>query len=331
MLIMLIFSGPLFAQGNYKQKIEDWLANQGFGETLEIQQVNIFGDGDPSNGVEDNRIDMSSPQWNSENRRGWNMGAGTIHCDGKNRGSAVIVDTSELGNLKRGLIVATSAHVLFDLGKKRLFSSCQFHFMALDYLPGYKADIEFAMSRIGGFDPYSPRDSSNFGKEDWAFLYINDLAPGMSPTGSLQLRAFNHGLPPQKGAVEYQFIAYSQSVDAITISTVCQVRESAGNDIGGGGWPGQLLDDCDSEGGASGGGLVATNTGHHYLVGIRSGSHWDGDTFPANKYPHGPPDGAAWDISRNTNFSRAIDLELIENLRSLVEEINSKIRPRVFF
>jgi hypothetical protein len=287
---------------------------------------NIFGDGDPENGVEDSRIDMSSPAWNLATRRSWNMGAGTIHCDGRNRGSAVILDTLEFGGLSQGMIIATSAHVLFDLEKKRAFSSCRFHFMALDHLPGYQATIELERSSIGDFDPDAPRNGEFFGKEDWAFLYVDDDVPGLSHNGSLRLRSFQEVQELNEGLVEFQFIAFSQSKGSIAISSSCEVQESDASDLGGGGWEGQLLDNCDSEEGASGGGLVASNADSHFLVGIRSGSHWDGESYPPAEFPEGPPAGSRWDVRKNTNYSRAIDQELIESLRTLVQEINGEAR-----
>ncbi len=293
--------------------------------------ASIFGDGDPGNGVEDNRIDMSSPLWNDAKRSPWNMGAGTIHCDGQNRGSAMIVDTAEFGGLQQGLIVATSAHVLFDLQKKRLFSACQFHYMALDHLPGYQAEIRLGKSRIGSFDPSRAKNSLVFGKEDWAFLFVDGYIPGISQTGSLQIRPFRTHIPAMDRPVRYQFIAYSKSLGSISISTACEVKESRSDDLGGGSWPGQLLDNCDSEGGASGGGLIASIAGKHYLVGIRSGAHWDGDVFPSGEFPDGPPDGARWDTLVNTNFGRAIDWKLVESLNSLVQEINDSFRKGSIF
>jgi hypothetical protein len=112
------------------------------------------------------------------------------------------------------------------------------------------------------------------------------------------------------------------------ISAPCNVKESDHGDLGGGAWPGQLLDDCDSEQGASGGGLVASRGDDHFLVGIRSGAHWDREVFPVREFPQGPPDGAAWDRSINTNFSRAIDQELIDGLHSLVRELSAhRVEP----
>ena len=326
MLTLAFLSTSAAAQKTFSQELQAWLLSHGYGDVLRIQQVNIFGDGNPANGTEDNRIDMSSPAWNSNSRRPWNMGAGTIHCDGKIRGSAMIVDTREFANTGTGLILATSAHVLYNLVQHRRFSACQFHYMALDHVSGYQAIIDFKRSRMGNFDPSSEPNSLLYGKEDWAFLYIPGPIPGISDSGNVQLRSFHSTLNTTNGPVRYQFIAYSPSTHSIVISTQCEVRESASGDLGGGSWRGQLLDNCDSEGGASGGGLVATAAGKHYLVGIRSGAHWDSEAFPQRQFPNGPPDGALWDVNKNTNFSRAIDGELIEALRSLLMENSSVAR-----
>ena len=121
----------------------------------------------------------------------------------------------------------------------------------------------------------------------------------------------------------YRMIAYSARLGGMGISAACKVVESGPGDLGGGGWSGQLLDDCDSEQGASGAALIASAEGRHRLVGIRSGTHWDADLFPAQLYPQGPPPGLRWDVRRHTNFSRAIDPELIAALESLLAELQS--------
>jgi len=285
-----------------------------------IVQAGIFGDGNSSNGVEDSRIDMSSPHWNDVNHRPWNRSAGTIHCDGRNRGSATIINTQEFGELRNGFVIATSAHVLFDLKKNQRFSACQFHYMAVDHPPEFQSPIDLDRSRLGKFNPTSSRDSASFGKDDWAFLLVRNSIPGTGSDRGLHLLQFEETMSGNRDILEFQFIAYNPETDSMAISNDCQVIESRNDDLGGGAWAGQLLDDCDSGGGASGGGLVASAGDTHFLVGIRSGTHWDSKLFPKTQFPSGPPDGAAWDIFGNTNFSRAIDSELVEALSSLVRD-----------
>ena len=86
---------------------------------------------------------------------------------------------------------------------------------------------------------------------------------------------------------------------------------------------GQLLDDCDSTGGSSGGGIVAVSQGQQLLIGIRNGSHWSEQAYPAELYPTGPPDGANWDQSANTNFARALDESLLNELQIFVHGLIS--------
>jgi len=317
-----LLPAPVRAGLSYQQQIEHWLSEQGYGSSFRRMQVNIFGDGDASNGVEDSRIDMSSPRWNEPTHRPWNMAAGTVHCDGRNRGSAMILNTSDLGDLEGGVILASSAHVVYDLQLKQRFKQCHFHFMALDSLPGYQSEIDLELSRLGGFDPAQEHETSRFGQDDWAFLYIHKPAPGISLAAGIRLRSYQHTTSLAADPVRFQFIAFNPGSGSISISTDCQVRESTTDDLGGGAWPGQLLDDCDSEGGASGGGLVAHVNGAAFLVGIRSGAHWDGQIFPARDFPQGPPEGSVWDIRSNTNFSRAIDERLLKELQSMIQDLS---------
>ena len=317
--------GSAHAADSYQLRLQDWLTAQGYGSRLQVVQVNIFGDGEATNGIEDSRIDMSSPLWNERERRPWNMSAGTVHCDGRNRGSAVIMDTRSLGKLPRGFIVASSAHVLFDLDSNQAFKRCQFHYMALDKLPGYQAEIDLKHSRIGRFDPASRRENPAFGQDDWAFLYVAAEVPGVNITGRIKPRSFDSVLKLPGFDGQVQFIAFNPDTGSINISTQCVAQESLAGDLGGGAWKGQLLDDCDSEGGASGGGLIAHVEGESFLVGIRSGAHWDGGLFPALQFPAGPPQGSLWDIRTNTNFSRAIDPQLLSELRSLIRDLDSSV------
>jgi hypothetical protein len=326
LLALWLASAPALAAPGLQQRLEQLLVDSGLAQPGELRPVNIFGDDDPSNGVEDSRINMASPQWHDRDRRPWSMGGGTLHCDGRHRGSAMIVDTREHGGLRHGLIVMSSAHVLYDLDSGRPYQACRFHYMGLDQLPGYQAEVDLTRSRHGRFDPAGPRELPGFGREDWAFLYVPDLPPGVAGSERLRLLPYAELPADWAAAAHYQFFAYSKSLGGMTVSTACSVVESGRGDLGGGGWPGHLLDDCDSEGGASGGGLVASVGAEHYLVGIRSGAHWDGERFTASEYPLGPPDGARWDIASNTNFSRAIDRELIAVLAQMVHGLRQQVK-----
>jgi hypothetical protein len=280
----------------------------------------VFGDGDASNGDEDSRIALASPEWGEQGPGAWSRSAGTVHCDGRNRGTAMVLDTTGLGPQPTGLVLMTAAHVLLDLETARPFEHCQFHYMGLDQLPGYQADIDLGTVARGRFDARSPRDSLAFGREDWAFLYVPGPIPGAAPDGRIRPQA-HAVLAADDPAPNYHLIGFSRRDRAMVVSLDCAVVESNAADLGGGAWPGHLLDDCDSGQGASGGGLVASVDGRHFLVGIRTGAHWDEHIYPAQLFPTGPPAGAVWDVRSNTNFSRAVDAALLVSLSAFLEEL----------
>jgi len=283
-------------------------------------QVNIFGDGDPHNGVEDDREPvLASPAGNGvANDRSLN--AGTIVCDGRFRGTAMVVDTREYDADFTGVILLSAAHVLYDLERKRLFRRCEFYFMGWRHSAGYRARIDLGSVRKGDFDPAQVTSRVEFGQGDWAFLYLRKAWKNYRPEQSLPLRefAFANGEAFQQAGGEFRLVAFDSSAGVITVSGNCTVIESGKDDLGGGVWKGQLLDDCDSADGASGGGIVAVMGEQYYLVGIRGGSHWSEMVYPAERFPGGPPDGAIWDRRLNTNFGRAVDTPLLSGLVNVI-------------
>ncbi len=289
-------------------------------------QVNIFGDGNPENGIEDNREQVLGGWKKDLDLVDQPMNAGTVNCDGKNRGTAMVVDTHEFadGDLK-GVVLASAAHVFYDLEKNRRFKRCEFHFLALGELSGYRAKIDLNSVRMGDYDPTTAVEAVDFGEGDWAFVYVprpwrnfsSAEATGLRDFSTLQLESF------QQSGGEFSLIAFDSSEGVISASRNCTVVESGHDDLGGGGWKGQLLDDCDSADGASGGGIMAVINGQQYLVGIRNGSHWSEEEFPGNEYPHGPPDGSVWSRHSNTNFARSIDSYLIEQLKKFIHSIEN--------
>ncbi len=100
----------------------------------------------------------------------------------------------------------------------------------------------------------------------------------------------------------------------MSVASGCRVMVSGPGDIGGGAWAGQLLDDCDSGDGASGGGLVMIASGRPALLAIRGGAHWSREMWPPSRFPAGPPDGARWSPERYSNYARAIDDDLLDRL-----------------
>ena len=302
------------------------IASQVDAQSYRATPVNVFGDGDPTNGVEDSRVQVLGGRRRSISFADQRMNAGTLKCDGKIRGTAMVIDTRDYVPELKGVVLASAAHVLFDLEEGTLFKRCEFHFLALSGLDRYKAKIDLTQTRMGDFDPSMPTQGHEFGEGDWVFIYAPKPWKGYDPGEALILKDFSFSQMEsyQQSGGELRLIAFDSSAGVISVSKDCTVIESGVGDLGGGSWAGQLLDDCDSGGGASGGGIVAVTGREHYLVGIRSGSHWNEEFFPVLDYPNGPPDGALWDRNSNTNFGRAIDAKIIQKLQQFTRDIGSK-------
>ena len=288
--------------------------------------INIFGDGNPDNGVEDSREQLLGEQGRGSSLADQRLNAGTIKCDGKIRGTAMVVDTREFRSDLKGVVLASAAHVLYDLDKKRRFKRCEFHFLALGELARYRAKIDLKNVRMGGFNPMKATEGLEFGEGDWAFLYVPKPWRNFNPDEVLSLRDFTFYKMEsyRQSGGELRLIAFDSSTGVISASRNCTVIESDSDDLGGGHWAGQLLDDCDSADGASGGGIVAVVNEQQYLIGIRSGSHWSEQVFPAGEYPLGPPDGSIWNRHTNTNFGRAIDAHLLQELNIFIQSLETE-------
>lgn len=296
-----------------------------FCQAVEGVSVNIFGDGNPLNGVEDSREQVVNGRFGAGRLADQPVNAGTVKCDGKIRGTAVVVDTREFVSGFRGVVLASAAHVLYDLDKKQRFKHCEFHFLALDQFAGYRAEIDLNHVRMGSFDPERATGEPEFGEGDWAFLYIPKPWKSFHPGHTISVREFSFSLMEayQQSGGGLSLVAYDSSAGVMSISRNCKVIESGSDDLGGGSWNGQLLDDCDSGGGASGGGIIATVNQQQFLIGIRSGAHWSEQDFPASDYPSGPPDGSVWSRHSNTNFGRAIDAHLLVELDDFIHTLKN--------
>ena len=292
-------------------------------QTARIVPVNIFGDGNPLNGVEDSREPVPGREGNGRGPHVQQMNAGTITCDGKFRGTAMVVDTREFAPDLEGVVLVSAAHVLFNLDRNKLFRRCKFYFMGWDKVAGYRSKIDLRKIRMGNFDPRSSNGGREVARGDWVFLYLRKPWKKFNPDQSIGIREFSFSQPGsyRQSGGEFRLLAFDSSAGVISESRNCIVVESDGDDLGVGTWKGQLLDDCDSGDGASGGGIIAVLNQQHYLIGIRNGSHWNEQVYPADRFPSGPPDGSAWDRRSNTNFGRAIDAFLLEEINSLIQSL----------
>lgn len=282
--------------------------------------ANVFGDGDPDNGIEDDRRGLNNADAPGSASDAWRRGAGTILCDGQIRGSATVLDVSDYSEQVNGEFLATAAHVLVNLDTGRPFRKCEFVLLALGELPGYRTSIDPVWVRAGPFRSQSDRQALGFGQHDWAFIFLPADDQPTAVASRVLPRVFTGPLEASGGADSYFLVAWDSAAGRMAVSGGCAVSQSATGDIGGGGWAGQLLDDCDSGYGASGGGLMLATGGETHLIGMRTGSHWSPEAWPPRAFPSGPPPGARWDLHRNTNFARALDRELLQELERLVGE-----------
>lgn len=289
-------------------------------QTTRVVPVTIFGDGDPLNGVEDSRKPVTG---RVHGGHGHFMNAGTITCDGKFRGTAMVIDTREFAPDLEGVVLASAAHVFFNLDRNRLFRRCKFFFMGRDKVSGYRSKIDLKKMRMGDFNPRSSSGGREVARGDWVFLYLRKPWKNFNPDQGIGLREFSFSQLEsyRQSGGEFRLLAFDSSAGVISESRDCTVVESSGNDIGGGAWKGQLLDDCDSADGASGGGIIAVLNQQRYLIGIRNGSHWNEQVYPIDRFPSGPPEGSTWDRRINTNFGRAIDTHLLDELNALIQSV----------
>ncbi len=278
----------------------------------------VFGDGEPGNGPEDDRRGLSQGVGGGHGHD-WYRSAGVVHCDGAIRGSATLLDLDALTPAPSGRVIATAAHVLFDLDAGRPWQRCDFHYMALGQLPGYTAELRTDWTLKGDFDPVADPSAAGSGRGDWALVWLGP--EWRAPEGARGLAP----LPVARvadGQGDLGLIAWNRSRGEISVTTGCRAVLSSKQDIGGGAWPGQLLDDCDSDAGASGGALVTHRDGADWLIAIRGGAHWDRERWPADRWPEGPPPGGRWDIQAHTNYARAIDPDLVAQVSAWLTSLS---------
>jgi len=270
----------------------------------------VFGDGDPANGPEDDRRGISDGQGEAPGNE-WFRSAGTITATAPCGGSATLLDLRALAPDQAGAVVVTAAHVLYDLDRGQPWTNCAFHHLGLGQLPGYQAPLRRDRTLAGAFDPAADPSAADSGKEDWAFTW---LGPDWRPPGGAPGLVPATALSVADGTGRLGLVAWDRRRGEVSVALGCRAIFSGPGDLGGGAWPGQLLDDCDSDTGASGGAIVVGRGSRSLLIGIRGGTHWDRERWPADGFPAGPPDGTRWDPARHTNYARALDQRMLEEL-----------------
>ncbi len=273
----------------------------------------VFGDGDPDNGPEDDRRSISVGGYPPPTAD-WYRGSGTLVCDGEVRGSATLLDVTALAPDLAGVVLATAAHVLYDLQQGTPWNECRFAFMGLAELPGYTAPLTRSHQLLGGFRPAAMPSDPEQGGGDWAFFWLGPDWEPPPPWFGFPPGRLPGGAPADTRRGSLGLVAWDQTKGEVSVTSGCQGVHSVTTDIGGGAWSGQLLDDCDSGLGASGGGVIIHDGARSHLFAIRGGSHWDPDLWPPAQFPHGPPPGTPWNPNSFTNYARALDESILITL-----------------
>ena len=236
--------------------------------------ASVFGDGDPDNGVEDQRIHRQQatswpPQFNS---------VGLLVCNGEVEGSGVLL------NLEGQPVVLTAGHVL----QTKTFEECEYHSSANRWDRG---EINKIMEVGDGTqdDPLPYRYEN-----DWTLAAVTPWPGWRNWALSQEHIVANHAVG--------MTLAFLVGFDVVSGQIKAHLRcnfGSAGQTSLLRGTSDLVWDDCHSMGGASGGALFVQTPKGIGLLGIRIGSLFISEG--ENTLP--PAMGDRFDLQRHINVS----------------------------
>jgi hypothetical protein len=241
----------------------------------------IFGDGNPANGIEDQRLLAPIDLQHS---------VGTGICDGGLRGTAVHINLmhSDSDSLQQGSIVLTAAHVLYDPDTAQRYEKCAYH-------PQGKRFSGVVFDRVSAHD-YRPTISNKIRQANQDIVFIS-LKKKLRHSGmELNLTGQN--------SRHLQLLGFNENQNNISISSNCQPFLSqtfVSSQL--------LLHDCDAGRGASGGPLIDAETGT--VVGIHGGTLL---FSPLGKEARNTIAGASVDPETMVNQARKIDVDVLAKL-----------------
>ena len=202
----------------------------------------IFGDGNPANGIEDQRLLAPIDLQHS---------VGTVICDGGLRGTAVHINLmhSDSDSLQQGSIVLTAAHVLYDPDTAQRYEKCAYH-------PQGKRFSGVVFDRVSAHD-FRPTTNNKIrqANQDIVFIALKKKLRHSGMKLNLTGQSSRH----------LQLLGFNENQDNISISSNCQPflsQKFVSSQL--------LLHDCDAGRGASGGPLIDAETGT--VVGIHGGT-----------------------------------------------------------
>jgi len=241
----------------------------------------IFGDGNPTNGIEDQRLLAPIDLQHS---------VGTVICDGGLRGTAVHINLmhSDSDSLQQGSIVLTAAHVLYDPDTAQRYEKCAYH-------PQGKRFSGVVFDRVSAHD-FRPTTNNKIRQANQDIVFI-----------ALKKKLRHSGMELNltgQSSLHLQLLGFNENQNNISISSNCQPFLSqtfVSSQL--------LLHDCDAGRGASGGPLIDAETGT--VVGIHGGTL----VFsPLGKEARNTIAGASVDPETMVNQARKIDVDVLAKL-----------------
>ena len=240
----------------------------------------IFGDGNPANGIEDQRLLAPNKLQRS---------VGTVICDGGLRGTAVHIIADDNNANQQRSIVLTAAHVLYHPDTDERYKECAYH-------PQGKRLSGVAFAQVSEHD-FKPTINSKIRQANQDIVFI-------ALAKKLQHSGMKLSLTGQSSS-DLQLIGFNESQNNISISRGCQSflsRQFVSAQL--------LLHDCDAGRGASGGPLIDAKTGA--VVGIHGGTLL---FSPPGKETPSAANGASVDAETLINQAKKIDNGVLAQLR----------------
>lgn len=244
----------------------------------------VFGDGDPSNGVEDSRAEAPAQLLKA---------VGTVFCDGGLRGTAAHIGLGSKPAADAPSIIITAAHVLFDTQTGLPFADCS-------YRPENRRLKSVAFAEISPHS-YQPNTDDKMRQSETDVVFVALRRP-------LQQKPLYLALPQQAQAM--QLLGYNPSNERITISGQCHAYRSSAFVS-----EHLLLHNCDAESGSSGGPLLGqaafdeSQGVQNTVVAIHGGTL-------SNSGSYGP--GARAQPERWINQARKVDTALLQRLQNFI-------------
>ena len=245
----------------------------------------VFGDGNPDNGIEDQRHQAPAEMLKS---------VGTIYCDGALRGSATHVHTATKTHPS---VIVTAAHVLYNRVDGQAFIDCS-------YRPQNKrlTAIPFAEVDRHGYQPLS-KNRLHQSENDVAFVALKYRL--YAPSMSLSIESSSKD--------ELSLVAYNGSADAMHLAENCMRFSSISF-----GSEHLILHNCDAQAGASGGALL--DRSHKNVIAVHGGTFFvrpqtvNGSSNAIDVAPAGSrANPESW-----INHARKVDQPMINQLRYFV-------------